>query len=123
MPGEDSPAVPPHTPGEVIPGDAAGALLSFTIDALVRDPDVCPLPTQLCFDVVPPQVKALHGHRLPPVQEANRVVRVTVLPGAGVGQLFVVVLYAEEVMSGVWIKGQTPRVFQKIIMCLGIRLG
>lgn len=108
VPGEEASAVPPHAPGEVVPGDAAGALLSLAIDALVRDPDVCPLPAQLCFDVMPPLVQAVRSHRLAPVLEASRVGWVAVLPGAGVGQLSVVLPHAEEVMGGVRVKGQTP---------------
>lgn len=59
MPGKETPAVPSHAPGKVVPSDAAGVLLSLTIDAPVRDSDVRTLPTQLCFDVVPPLVKAV----------------------------------------------------------------
>lgn len=84
MPGKETSAVPSNTPGKVISSDAAGALFPLSIDALVSDPYVCTLPAQLCFDIVPPQVKALHSHRLAPVLEASRVVWVAVLPGAGV---------------------------------------
>lgn len=111
VPGEEASAVPPRAPGEVVPGDAAGALLPLTIDALVRDAHVCPLPTQLCLDVVPPQVEAVGSHRLAPVFEATRVFWVAVLPGAGVGQLPVVLRYTQEAMGGVWVKGQTPCVY------------
>lgn len=93
MPSKESSAVPSHAPGKVIPSDAAGVLLPLTIDTLVRDSYMCTFPTQLCFNVVPPLVKALQSHCLTPIFEAIRVVWVAVLPGAGVGQLSIILLH------------------------------
>lgn len=107
MPGKETSTVPSNTPGKVISSDAAGAVLPFSIDALVSDTYVCTFPTQLCFNIVPPQVKALHSHRLAPVLKASRVVWVTVLPGAGVDEFSVVFLHTKEIMGGVRVKGQT----------------
>ena len=107
VPGKEAPAVPPHAPGEVVPGDAAGAVLALPIDALVCDPHVRALPAQLYLNVVPPRVNALRGQRLPPVLKAIVVVRVAVLPGAGVGELSVVLRHSQEVVGGVGVKGQT----------------
>lgn len=50
MPGRKTSAVLSHAPGKIVPSDAAATLLSLSIDTLL---------TQLCFNIVFSQVKAL----------------------------------------------------------------
>lgn len=113
MPGEEASAASPDAPGNFVPGDAAGALLPLAVNALARQSHVRPLAAQLCLNVVPPLVKALRRHRLTPVFEAVGVLRVAVLPGAGVGQLPVALRHPQEAVAGVGVKGQPPGVCKR----------
>lgn len=108
MPGGETSAVSSHAPARVVPSDTVAVLLTTAVDALVGNPYVSALATQLRLDVVLSLVQALRGHGLTPVGEAAGVVGVAVLPGAGVCQLSVALQHAKEVMGGVRVKGQPP---------------
>lgn len=94
VPGGETSAAVSHTPGEGVAGDAAIDALPLAFDAFVRESYMRALPAQLRLDVVPPLVQALQGQRLMPALEAVRVFGIAVLPGAGVGELSVVVHHA-----------------------------
>lgn len=113
VPGEEASAASPDAPGNLVRGDAADALLPLALNALARQSHVRPLAAQLCLNVVPPLVKALRRHRLTPVFEAVGVLRVAVLPGAGVGQLPVALRRPQKVVGGVGVKGQPPGVCKR----------
>lgn len=99
VPGGEGAAVPLETPGEVVPRDAAVALVALTVDALVGHADVCALAADVCLKVVSPQVEALRCQNLAPVLKALRYVGIRMLPGRGVSHLPVLSRQAQELVS------------------------
>lgn len=99
VPSREAAAIPLETPGEVVPCDAAVALIAFPVDALVSDAHVRAFTTNVCFKVVPPQVEALGGQDLAPVLKAFGDIWVRVLPGSGVGHLPVFPGQAQELVG------------------------
>lgn len=106
VPSRERAAVPLETPGEVVPCDAAVALVALAVDALVGDANVRALAANVGFEVVPPQVEALGGQHLPPILKALGDVGVGVLPGRGVGHLPVFTSQAQELVRCVWVQTQ-----------------
>lgn len=72
VPGGEGAAVPLETPGEVVPRDAAVALVALAVDALVGQTDVGALAADVGLEVPPTQIKTLRCQNLAPVLEALR---------------------------------------------------
>lgn len=106
VPSGESAAVPLETPGEVVPSDAAVALVAFAVDAFVCEAYMCALAANISFKVVPPQVEALGGQDLAPVLKAFRDIWVRVLPGCGVCHLSVFSSQTQELVGCVWVQIQ-----------------
>lgn len=125
VPSREAAAVPLETPGEVVPCDAAVALVAFAVDAFVSDAHVRALAANVGFKVVPPQVEALSGQDLAPVLKAFGDVGVRVLPGRGVGHFPVFSSQAQELVGCVWVQTQvggicktiSKRLFHKTTGC------
>lgn len=118
MPSREAATVPLETPGEVVPCDAAVALVAFAVDAFVSDTHVCALATNVSFKVVPPQVEALCGQDLAPVLKAFGDVGVWMLPGRGVGHLPVFPSQAQELVGCVWVQTQIGGICKMILKML-----
>lgn len=106
VPSGEGAAVPLETPGEVVPGDAAVALVAFAVDAFVGEAYVCALAANVSFKVVAPQVEALGGQDLAPVLKAFWDIWVRVLPGCGVCHLPVFSSQTQELVGCVWVQTQ-----------------
>lgn len=106
VPSGEGAAVPLETPGEVVPRDAAVALVAFAVDAFVSEADVRALAANVSFKVVPPQVEALGGQDLAPVLEAFWNIWVRVLPGRRVCHLPVFSSQTQELVCRVWVQTQ-----------------
>lgn len=106
VPSGEGAAVPLETPGEVVPRDAAVALVAFAVDAFVSEAHVCALATNVGLKVVAPQVEALGAQHLAPVLKAFRHVWVRVLPGCGVCHLPVFSGQTQELVGCVWVQTQ-----------------
>lgn len=106
VPSGEGAAVPLETPGEVVPCDAAVALVAFAVDAFVSEAYVCALAANVGFKVVPPQVEALGAQDLAPVLKAFWDIRVRVLPGGGVCHLPVFSSQTQEFVGCVWVQTQ-----------------
>ena len=112
VPGGETAAVPLEAPREVVSRDAAVALWTFSIDALVGEANMRSLSTHIHFKVVSSHVEALCGQHLPPVLKPLWHIRVRMLPRRGVGYLPVVVSQAQEFMDSVCIKADSGCIYQ-----------
>lgn len=72
VPGGEGASIPLQTPGEVVPRDAAVALASFAVDALVGQTHVCALAADVHLEVVAPQIEALSSQNLAPILKPLR---------------------------------------------------
>lgn len=106
VPSGEGAAVPLEAPGEVVPCDAAVALVSFAVDAFVSEAYVRAFAANVSFKVVAPQIEALGGQDLAPVLETLGNVWVRVLPGRGVCHLPVLSSQTQELVGRVWVQTQ-----------------
>lgn len=114
VPSREGAAVPLETPGEVVPSDAAVALVAFAVDAFVGEAYVCALSANISLKVVPPQVEALDGQDLAPVLKAFWEIWVRVLPGCGVCHLPVFSSQTQELVGCVWVQTQVGGICRTI---------
>lgn len=103
--GEPS-AVPLETPGEAVPRDAAVALRSLAVDALVRQADVSALSSHVHLEIVASQVEALDRQHLLEVLEALGKLWIAVLPRGRVRDLLTLFCQTQELMSRVCVQVQ-----------------
>lgn len=106
VPGGEAAAVPLQTPGEVVSGDAAVALRTLALDALVGQTHVRPFAPHVQLKVMASQVEALQRQHLLEVLEALWEIRIAVLPRCGVGHFLTLFSQTQKHMRRVGIQRQ-----------------
>lgn len=104
VPCGEAPAVPLQTPGEVVSREAAVAVRTLAVDALVRQAHVSAVPFQIHLEVVPAQVEALDRQHLTTVLEALGQLGITVLPWRRIRDLLFLFRQTQELMCRVCVK-------------------